>query len=61
MTSISYDPHLAHKITIIISRRRADISSTKGRIALQGEKSQRFFHETTVEECTFLDVHEVAT
>jgi hypothetical protein len=61
MASISYDPYLAHKITLVIPRRGADISSTKGQIALQGEKSQGFFHETTVEECTFLDVHEVAT
>ena len=47
MASISYDPYLEHKITIIVPRRGADISSTKGQIALQGEKSQGFFHGTT--------------
>ena len=52
MASISYDPYLEHKITIIIPRRGADISSTKGQIALQGEKSQGFFHGTTEQECT---------
>ena len=52
MASISYDPYLEHKITINIPPRGANISSTKEQIALQGEKSQGFFHGTTEQECT---------